>query len=29
MVGRALWGEAARCPADRRGDVIAHTVLPR
>lgn len=29
MVGRALWGEAARCPADRRGDVIADTVLPR
>lgn len=29
MVGRALWGEAARCPADRRGDVIFGTVLPR
>jgi tagatose-1,6-bisphosphate aldolase len=29
MVGRALWGEAARCPTDRRGDVIALTVLPR
>jgi tagatose-1,6-bisphosphate aldolase len=29
MVGRALWGEAARCPADRRGAVIAATVLPR
>lgn len=29
MVGRALWGEAARCPAARRGDVITNTVLPR
>jgi tagatose 1,6-diphosphate aldolase len=29
MVGRALWGEAARCPADRRSAVIAETVLPR
>jgi len=29
MVGRALWGEAARCPADRRPHVIATTVLPR
>jgi tagatose 1,6-diphosphate aldolase len=29
MVGRALWGEAARCPADRRADVIHGTVLPR
>lgn len=29
MVGRALWGEAARCPAERRHDVIADTVLPR
>ncbi|MDW3215751.1 MAG: hypothetical protein R8G01_17260 [Ilumatobacteraceae bacterium] len=29
MVGRALWGEAARCPAERRADVIADTVLPR
>ena len=29
MVGRALWGEAARCPAARRADVIADTVLPR
>lgn len=29
MVGRALWGEAARCPADRRADVIADVVLPR
>lgn len=29
MVGRALWGEAARCPVDRRADVIADTVLPR
>jgi len=29
MVGRALWGEAARCPTDQRHDVIAQTVLPR
>jgi len=29
MVGRALWGEAARCPTDRRPQVIATTVLPR
>ena len=29
MVGRALWGEAARCPVDRRPEVIATTVLPR
>lgn len=29
MVGRALWGEAARCPAERRADVIVDTVLPR
>lgn len=29
MVGRALWGEAARCPADRRADVIFGTVVPR
>jgi tagatose-1,6-bisphosphate aldolase len=29
MVGRALWGEAARCPTDRRAAVIADTVMPR
>ena len=29
MVGRALWGEAARCPSDRRAQVIVDTVLPR
>lgn len=29
MVGRALWGEAARCPIDRRPAVIADLVLPR
>lgn len=29
MVGRALWGEAARCPAARRAGVISDTVLPR
>jgi tagatose 1,6-diphosphate aldolase len=29
MVGRALWGEAARCSADRRSGVIADVVLPR
>lgn len=29
MVGRALWGEAARSPADRREQVIADTVVPR
>lgn len=29
MVGRALWGEAARCPADRRHHVITATVVPR
>lgn len=29
MVGRALWGEAARCPVDRRADVIRDTVVPR
>lgn len=29
MVGRALWGEAARCRPDERGDVIAEVVLPR
>jgi tagatose 1,6-diphosphate aldolase len=29
MVGRALWGEAARCPTDRRATVITDTVVPR
>jgi tagatose 1,6-diphosphate aldolase len=29
MVGRALWGEAARCPTARRREVIAGTVVPR
>ena len=29
MVGRALWGEAARSPTARRADVITNTVLPR
>ena len=29
MVGRALWGEAARCPIERRSTVIADVVLPR
>jgi tagatose-1,6-bisphosphate aldolase len=29
MVGRALWGEAATCPADRRSTVIDQIVLPR
>lgn len=29
MVGRALWGEAARAPAERRLDVIDELVLPR
>lgn len=29
MVGRALWGEAARCPADDRSRVIEQVVLPR
>jgi len=29
MVGRALWGEAARCPAARRAAVIDELVLPR
>ncbi len=29
MVGRALWGEAAHCPADARPAVIGDTVLPR
>lgn len=29
MVGRALWGEAARCPAEDRPRVIEQVVLPR
>lgn len=29
MVGRALWGEAARCTADDRPRVIEQVVLPR
>jgi len=29
MVGRALWGEAARCAADDRPRVIEQVVLPR
>ena len=29
MVGRALWGEAATCPAERRPAVIDDVVLPR
>jgi tagatose-1,6-bisphosphate aldolase len=29
MVGRALWGEAARCPTARRAAVIDELVLPR
>ncbi len=29
MVGRALWGEAARCPVEQRADVIVDIVLPR
>ena len=29
MVGRALWGEAARCPIGQRADIIADLVLPR
>ncbi len=29
MVGRALWGEAATCPSDRRPAVTADLVIPR